>query len=350
MSDVASPEDLGKKIADLVLECGFRHFGMAALQRPRTLMFYKMWLERKFHGDMTYLERHLNFKENPKKLAPRAESAIVITQPYLPHPEPSAHPRLAVAPIALYARGRDYHQWLQQRLERLCCLLRESFPGAEFLPMTDAQPVLERELAQRAGLGWIGKNTCLISRQEGSLTFIGEIYTSLQLPPSQNPATDHCGKCRRCLDACPTGALSAPYWLDSRKCISYWTIESRAIPASELRKATGTYFFGCDLCQTVCPWNQKVYGAELTPSAGQEPISSTLSQEMAWILEASNSQLKKEFVASPLWRAGAFGLRRNAMLVVAHYQLRDVSPLLRKYQDHPRLAELATWVLAELGG
>ena len=158
--------------------------------------------------------------------------------------------------IARYARGTDYHTELAARHERVISDLKSSFSSEKFLGCVDAQAVLERDGADRAGLGWIGKNTCLINQELGSFVFLSEILTTLELTPDK-PVADHCGTCNRCLDACPTGALVAPGELDATRCISYWTIESKSPPPAELRSKFGGQFFGCDICQDVCPWNSK---------------------------------------------------------------------------------------------
>jgi len=341
-------------ISQCLLAEGLEHHGFARLERPFSFDLYQQWLSKGFAGEMSYLERHLEMKKEPQRLMGSARSAIVVTHPYLPHPESDGW-SLAAAKVARYARGKDYHLWLKQRLEKVATDLRKRFVGEEFQCFTDSAPVLERDLAVRAGLGWIGKNTCLIDRRHGSLFLIGEIYTSLDLSVVGGrdfqavslPVADFCGNCRRCLDVCPTGALVEERELDARKCISYLTIESREIPDVSLRERMDGWFFGCDLCQTVCPWNLKVFGAEI---ANSEPADDRagLIREMREILSAGSRELGRRFAGTPLERAGAFGLKRNALLVCAHFGLQELSAEVSALRTHPKLGPLADWVLTRL--
>lgn len=332
-------------------ELGFSHFGISPLGRPVSFEFYQSWLSQGLHGEMQYLETHAPIKEQPQKKWPQAKSALVFAMPYFPHPESPADFPLKHLRLSLYSQGNDYHHWLRQRLELLIQGLKEFFPEEEFISMTDSTPVLERDLAYRSGLGWVGKNTCLIHPQKGSLFFIAEIYTSLNLQLETVPVHDFCGTCRRCLDICPTQALTEPRKLDARKCISYWTIESRQVPPEELRESIGDWFFGCDLCQTVCPWNQKAFKNQLS-TALMEPHSpekeKSLEEELRWILESSGKQLEKAFHGTALSRAGSFGLKRNALVVIANRGLHNLRKEVEVMIAHPKLGELAAWTLQKL--
>jgi epoxyqueuosine reductase len=329
-------------------ELGFSHFGVAPLSRPFSFEIYQNWLAEGLHGQMEYLATHAAVKEQPQLKWPQAKSALVFAVPYHPHPQPDAGFPLKEARVSLYAQGYDYHFWFKARLQELCNALKDLYPGEEFVPMTDSAPVLERDLAYRAGLGWVGKNTCVIHPKKGSLFFIGEIYSSLTFSVSAVPVHDFCGTCTRCMDICPTGAITEPRKLDARKCISYLTIESREVPPVELREKIGDWFFGCDLCQTVCPWNQKAFKNQLSvdlvapKTAAQE---SSLEEELRWILRASGKQLEKSFRGSPLARAGSFGLKRNALVVARNRGLKNLAPEVRALLEHPKLGELAAWVL-----
>jgi epoxyqueuosine reductase len=331
-----------------IKELGFSHFGLTTLSRPFSFDVYQSWLDEGLHGEMTYLQDHAPIKENPPSKWPRAQSALVFAVPYYPHPERPATFPLKEARVSLYAQGYDYHFWFKNKLQSLCDDLKKIHPLEEFVPMTDSAPVLERDLAYRAGLGWIGKNTCVIDPKRGSLFFIGEIYSSIALTNSPTPVHDFCGTCTRCLDICPTGAITQPRKLDARKCISYLTIESREVPPVELREKIGDWFFGCDLCQTVCPWNEKVFKGQLSVKLQEEKTAAqmqTLEQELRWILSTSGKQLEKAFFGTPLARAGSFGLKRNALIVAKNKNLNNLHPEVKALLEHPKLGELARWVL-----
>lgn len=329
-------------------ELGFNAWGVTSLHQPLSLEFYRQWIENQYHGEMQYLARHLPQKENPKLLDNRLESALVLSHSYFPHPRPAPISNLRTA---LYAQGEDYHFWLRDKLEKLTQNLRTLFPDEVFLCATDSAPILERDLAYRAGLGWVGKNTCLIDRQRGSLFLIGEILTSLRFQEKADRIADFCGNCTRCLDVCPTGALEKPRLLKASQCISYWTIESRQAPDEKIAPLFGDHFFGCDLCQTVCPWNQKVFGKtlEVAPRRTLEKSQrENLIQELREILTLSGKQLQKKFASSPLQRAGPYGLRRNAIVVAANQGLQELSPEIFQWSQEEKLRDLVKWALSAM--
>ena len=325
---------------------GYKHFGFTPLEKPFSLALYEAWLAKGYSGEMEYLERHLPFKQDPTKLMAQAKSAIVIAFDYVTHPKPVEEFPLREAKVARYAKGEDYHYWIKEKLEALISRLKTEFPDAGFACYTDSAPVLERDLAYRAGIGWVGKNTCVIHPKRGSLFLLGEIYTTLEADVSAEAMHDFCGTCTRCIDVCPTGALVAPRELDARKCISYLTIESRAVPAVELQNKIDGWFFGCDLCQTVCPWNIKVHGDLVREPSVDTGDRARLIEEMRMILTTSNSQLEKMFRGTPLSRAGGFGLKRNALLVCMHFGLRELEADVRALVEHPKLGGLALQVAA----
>ncbi|MCM2281297.1 MAG: tRNA epoxyqueuosine(34) reductase QueG [Bdellovibrionaceae bacterium] len=342
-----------ERIRELLAEEGLPHYGFARVMAPAAaIALYRDWLERDFAGEMDYLHRHLPFKEDPTQLMSHAQSAIVLTFDYSPHPQPKPSFPLQEAKVALYARGEDYHFWIKRRLQSLITRLQTEFPNESFAAYTDSAPVLERDLAQRAGLGWIGKNTCLIHPKRGSLFLIGEIYTTLTLNEERDPLPDFCGTCTRCLDACPTGALVAPHELDARKCISYLTIESKQVPPEDMREKTSGWFFGCDICQTVCPWNVKFHGT--TPGATADPSLTDaerrvrLIEEMRVILTSTNTRLLKLFHGTPLVRAGGKGLKRNAILVAIAMNLRELTPEITALREVAGLGALVDDALARL--
>jgi len=328
---------------------GYTLFGMTPLARPLTIDLYKEWLQNNYHGEMSYLSTHLSIKENPSSHFPFAKSAFVLALNYLPHPK--GHSKKSSLRIAQYAQGEDYHFWFKDKLRQTAKVLKGIFPDEEFLVATDSSPILERELARQAGIGWFGKNTCVIHPQKGSFFLLGEILTSLTFDLALKPIHDFCGNCTKCLDICPTDALIKPHVLDATKCISYLTIESRQVPPSDLRSKIGDWFFGCDLCQTVCPWNQKAFQKKLEirktiPLA--ETDRSQLLSELKFILTASGKKIEKEFLGTPLQRAGPFGLRRNALIVIGNLKLMELESLVEKYQKDPRLGELASWCFEQL--
>lgn len=346
-----TPQEIKSLLNDSLETLGFSHFGLTPLSKPLSFELYKSWLQEGLHGDMKYLEDHAPIKEKPQIKWPRAQSALVFAIPYFPHPETQQNFPLKQARISLYAKGMDYHFWFKERMTVVCKKLQDIFPKEEFIPFTDSSPILERDLAKRAGLGWIGKNTCLIHPKKGSLFFIGEIYTSLNLQNEIEPPPDFCGNCRKCIDICPTQALIEPHKLDARKCISYLTIESRQIPPEELRSKIGDWFFGCDLCQTNCPWNQKVFKGKLTIE--KNLTYSTIAEEeliedLRYILTSSGKKISKDFHGTPLARAGSFGLKRNALIVIGNQKLVQLKNEVHSYLNHEKLGELTTWTLKQL--
>jgi epoxyqueuosine reductase len=331
---------------------GLTHYGMAPLTRPLSFDLYREWLDAGMHGDMQYLVDHAPIKEEPRRQWPRVQSALVFAMPYHPHPAPVDNWPLQQARVSLYAQGADYHFWFRDRLREIAALLQQHFPTEEFLCFTDSSPVLERDLARRAGIGWVGKNTCIIHPQKGSLYFLGEIYSSLSLQPNPVPLMpDYCGSCTRCLDICPTGAIVEPRKLDARRCISYLNIESRKLASLDLRAGIGDWLFGCDLCQTVCPWNQKLFNQTLE-TALSLPLGrdeeQALITDLRYLLTASGKRLEKDFHGTPLARAGSFGLKRNALVVIGNRRLSALHNDVAALTSHDRLGELAQWALTQL--
>jgi len=340
--------DFVSKLSRLSEGLDFSQFACTPLGQPLSLGLYKDWLKAGHHASMDYLERHLAVKENPELLLPKAASAIVVTKNY--HPHPYASDEVLSARTALYARGLDYHSQFQEELEKLRGRLEAEYPDEKFLCFTDSAPVLERDLAVRAGLGWIGKNGCVIHPQQGSLFLLGEIFTTLALgSPAPAHVPDMCGTCDRCLTACPTQALVAPRVLDARKCISYWTIEARAPAPLDLREKFADWFFGCDICQTVCPWNEKVFGRELMRSESlPSPTTELLVLDLRSILTATPAQLRARFAELPYSRARALGLKRNALYVAGNLRLGDLRPDIEAHLENLDLKELSEWALARL--
>ena len=335
---------------------GFSHWGLSPLARPFSFEIYRRWIANGQHGEMGYLKKHLEFKQDPARHFPFAQTAIVFAMPYgAEHPHAKDFP-LTAARVARYAAGDDYHRWLTDRLREIIARLRINFPEDTFEAHTDSAPILERDLAVRAGLGWIGRNGCVIHPKHGSLFLIGEILTSFGAVGSETTIPDLCGKCRACVDVCPTQAIQYDRTLDARKCLSYLSIESREVPEEPIRSRWGDWFFGCDLCQTICPWNHKVLGLtptdisrdrqNLPPIIADERMK--LVAELSWILETSGKQIQKAFARTALNRAGPFGLKRNAMMVAVGRNLIELKAPIEALSQHPKLGDLAIWAAGQL--
>ncbi len=354
------------------------------MQTPLTLDFYREWLSAGYAGEMEYLKTHLPIKADPSQLLPKAKSVFVVTEKYFPVPRP--HFKTKAVRLASYAQNQDYHLWLKEKLSKLLEELKSIWPSADFYLFSDSSPVLERDLALQAGLGWIGKNTCLIDRKRGSFFLIGGLFSTLdstawpttnELGTAEKLSTtekvvssiemvqDFCGTCNRCVQTCPTQALKPGKIMDATRCISYLTIESKKIPPLEIREKMGDHFFGCDICQTICPWNQKLFEQKLETSSllplnyqlnsppGRNELNSAtqreeLVQELRWILTASGKKLMMHFQGTPLQRARPFGLKRNALIVAANKYLPELSPEISALVSDPKLSELANWVLQQI--
>lgn len=334
--------DTATKIKRIFESEGIQRFGWTEFQTPKSMDFYLTWIRSHYHGDMKYLEKHIPYKKNPQKLLPSAIGSFCIAIDYVPHPQKQKV--FQGVKIARYARGKDYHHWFLHKLNKMAIKLKKTFSEHIFLPLTDSKPVLERELSYLAGLGWVGKNTCLISEKHGSFFLLGEIYTSLRGSKTQILNPDRCGKCTKCIDACPTQAILSPKTLDSRKCISYLTIESRKIPPKSLREKMGDWYFGCDICQTVCPWNIKAFGKLKEPHLKKEHTIAELKE----ILTLSNKGLLKKFQYTPLNRTSPNGHRRNAIIVAANKKLTSLRNEISRFQEHSYFKELVQWALQKI--
>lgn len=344
-----SNPSLNDKVKQIITNCqidmGFELWGASAFSKPLSIAFYKSWLEQNLHGEMLYLQEHLDLKEDPGQLSLQRNcyfnNSLVFAFSYQPHPYPKD--KLDSIRVAKYAQGMDYHLWLKEKLDRIIHLLRTDFPDANFLSATDSMPILERDLAYRAGLGWFGKNSCIIHPRIGSFFLLGEILTDLDITPSRELSHDFCGNCRKCIDSCPTQAILENKTLDARKCISYLTIESQKIPSPELREKISDWFFGCDICQDVCPWNIKTSKAH--HRAKPPPPPEQIEEDLKFILESSGKKLMREFTDSPLSRARPFGLKRNAIIVITNLRLRNLIPQIEAQMENPKLFELCRWSL-----
>jgi epoxyqueuosine reductase len=282
------------------LACGITHPGPSAYAGR-----LDEWLAKGYAGTMRYLHRQAARRKDPRGIVPEARAVVVVLDNYYTgnsEEEPDA-PR-----VARYARGKDYHRVTGRRLDQLADFLRAR--GARLSrTFVDAGPVPERELAQRAGLGWIGKNTMLIRPDAGSFFFIGSLFTDLPLPADETLELDRCGSCTRCLEACPTGALVEPRLLDATRCISYLTIEQKGPIPDELAERLRGYAFGCDICNDVCPWNQRF--AQPTGLPEFQPTGRLSGAGRDYFEHLSEEEFSDRFGDTPLERAGLAGMRRN---------------------------------------
>jgi epoxyqueuosine reductase len=297
---------------DAARRAGFDLAGVAALQPATTAGAYRAWLARGDQAGMKWMERNVALRGDPRGLLPGAMSALVVGLRYAPlaggEPGGDLWPR-----VARYARGRDYHDTMRERLRRVAAEAEEILPGCRTRICVDTAPLLERELAARAGLGAVGKNTMLLHPEAGSCFLLGELLLTAELAP-EAPMADLCGDCTRCLDACPTGALAAPYRLDARRCLSYWTIEHRGEIAAQMRPPLRDWVFGCDACQEACPWNRRAATVEreefAVPAARRQ-------LDLAGLLALDGERYRTLLAGSPLRRARLDGLRRNAEATLA---------------------------------
>jgi epoxyqueuosine reductase len=341
-----------KILTEIIEQEDISLFGWTLLQQPLSLSLYSNWIEQDYQGSMQYLERHYEAKSLESQAfleqnKAKANSAIVIGIPYLPiHPKPWQEDPIPNLKRAAYSRGEDYHIWMSKKLKQIISKLKTFYPNEAFQSWVDSGPVLERDLAYRSGVGWVGKNTCLINKKQGSFFLIGEIYTSLVLENNNPLSSDFCGKCNRCIEACPTGALKDNRILDATKCISYWTIESKEVPNQELREKFGDWVFGCDICQNICPWNQAHLISELQTN-GPLPID-RIENDLRWILLNSNKELQRALTLSALERGAGFKLKRNAIIVIGNLKLFSLKTEVENYLNQPRFTELAKWCLNQL--
>ena len=344
----------GEEACSLARSLGFDRAGIAPAAPTERMAFLREWLARGYAGEMAWLERNPEERADPGRRFPEARSVIVVGLVYDPG-EPLAGSPVPTGRVARYAGGDDYHDLMADRLEALAAALeaRAGHPLVQRV-YVDTGPVLEREFAARAGLGWIGKNTCLIDPALGSYLFLGVLFTDLALEPG-TPEADHCGSCRACLDACPTDAFPAPYVLDASRCISYTTIELRGAIPEPLRAGQGERVFGCDVCQEVCPWNQRTRRQVPEDGAGLRkrlaPRAAWRAPSLAWLLDLDESAWRAATADTALRRARWQGLIRNALVAAGNAGDASLVPAVRRHAagDEPLLAEHARWALARLG-
>ena len=295
--------------------CGFDLCGIAPVAHFAELEFLQEWIARGYHGDMQYMARSADRRADVRAVLPSARSVIVLATVYnSPQPYSTAQQDPARAAIARYAWGDDYHVVIEERMKRLVESLREVAGEFEHRAYVDTGPIQERVFAQYAGLGWIGKNTCLINQKLGSWIFLSAIVSDLALEPDTR-ALDRCGRCTLCIDSCPTGAITAPYQLDARRCISYLTIETRGAIPAEQRAAIGEHAYGCDICQDVCPWNRR---AAVSGDLPWQPREGLAFPTLLSLWERSDDDLRRLLKGSSMKRAGVRRLRRNLAVSIGN--------------------------------
>ena len=345
-------DDRAKLLATIEAEAralGFCAFGVArADAAPLTAQRLRQWLDSGAHGDMIWMEETAERRGSPAGLWPEVRSVIALGMSYAPAVDPLA---LASEPevgrISVYAQGADYHDTVKKALKALARLI-VSKSDCDLKVFVDTAPVMEKPLAEAAGLGWQGKHTNLVSREHGSWLFLGAIYTTLDLAPSP-PHKMHCGSCTACLSACPTNAFTAPFQIDARRCISYLTIEHKGPIPEELREAMGNRIYGCDDCLSVCPWNRFADTAHRNQAF--VPRAELVAPALADLLALDDAGFRQVFAGSPIKRIGRGRMVRNAAIAAGNSgSAALVEPLTALAGDEdPVVAEAARWALARLG-
>jgi epoxyqueuosine reductase len=336
-----------EKIALAAREQGFILTGFAPLRAlDERRDFFNRWLAEGRPAEMKWLARDPERRVNPRVLDPRLRSVMSLAYPYTPPRPPDLDWRAELrGRIAAYALGPDYHDVVLHKARVVADALARLIPGALSRVYVDTGPVFEREWAAQARLGWFGRNTNLLNRYHGSYFFLAEILTDVEFEPAGEPYREHCGSCRRCLDLCPTGALSDGYRLEPRLCISYLTIEHRGPLPHEMRSRLGNWIFGCDVCQEVCPWND-----DHTRAA---PLNEALMPSLSELMELDEDGFRRRFGRSAIRRAKRRGLLRNAAVVLGNSGNPDaIAVLARTLAGEPAalVRAHAAWALGELGG
>jgi epoxyqueuosine reductase len=345
-----SPSELTDRLKAEATRLGFDAVAVAPAVAPPGYPHFLDWLTKGHAAGMEYLERHAVARGHPAGVLENVRSIVVVSLVYGQKDSPATEPGPTQGKVARYARGGDYHRVLWDRLDSLLDWLRDQFPAVSGRAVADTAPFMERDFARMAGLGWIGKNTMLINRRLGSFTFLGALLVDAELVYDAPHEANHCGSCTRCLDACPTQAFAGPYELDSRRCISYWTIEHRGTLPAETSAELHGWVFGCDICQDVCPWNRKAPPArahefDARPEWTDPDLIEWLSRDPAlW-----RSLLPRTALA----RAKRTGLLRNAALVLGARRLpAAVTALAARLDDStedPVVRASAAWALGQIG-
>jgi epoxyqueuosine reductase len=328
-------------IRQRALELGFDDCRFTTADPPASAEQFQNWLAEKQHGEMAWLERNAAKRANPQQVLPGARTVICLSASY-------AFQNRKSGVVARYAQFADYHDVLGGRLKSLAAFVNQSGANTSSLWHVDTGPVLERDFAQRAGLGFVGKHTNLISRRLGNWIFLAEILTTLEMEPDA-PEQNHCGKCARCISACPTNAITAPFELDARKCISYLTIELKGAIPVKLRHAIGNRIFGCDDCLAVCPWNRFARDGNLMKPHARNDLA---QPDLIELLQLDEPGFKSRFAGTPILRTKRRGLLRNVCVALGNTGDASVIPHLQKAAGdaEPLIAEHARWAMEHIQG
>jgi len=332
-------------IRQRALELGFDDCRFTSANAPASAGQFQTWLAQKQFGEMAWLERNAEKRIEPQKVLAGAKSLICLAVCYENSKFKTQNSKSGV--IARYARFDDYHEILGERLKELTAFINQlGNPETRSLWYLDTGPVLERDFAQRAGIGFVGKHTNLISRKFGNWIFLAEILTTFELEPDA-PEKNHCGKCSRCLAACPTNAITAPFQLDARRCISYLTIELKGSIPAEFRKAIGNRIFGCDDCLAVCPWNRFAREGKLMKQHARPELN---EPDLLELLSLDEESFKSRFAGSPVLRTKRRGLLRNVCIALGNVGGKAALPALENAtrDSEPLIAEHARWAISEI--
>jgi epoxyqueuosine reductase len=351
-----SVSQLTEVVKRAAAESDFDLAGIAPVDDFAELQYFPEWIAQSRQGEMRYLEsqdEHGQLKRaSLLRVAPWAKSVIVLARNYntlQPYSNEQAEP--GAGWISRYAWGKhDYHDLILPRLREVESRLRQAAGDIRSWSYVDTGPIVERVFAKYAGLGWIGKNTCIINQEAGSWLFLGVVLASLELTPDL-PATDRCGTCTRCLEACPTNAFIAPHQLDASRCISYLTIEKRGEISEELRAGVGRHVFGCDICQDVCPWNTRAQRATANLAPEFQPREKLVNPSLEWLATMSEEEFRDTFRGSPIKRTKRSGLRRNAVIAMGNSGHAGFVPILRPIAEtdpDETVVAHARWALAQL--
>ena len=327
-------------------ELGFSSIGITDIDLSQDQRYLEKWLEKDYHGEMKYMEKHGKKRSQPAELVEGTKRIISLSMNYLPENynglELLKEDKKAF--VSGYARGRDYHKIMRLRLKKLVSKIKVH-SSHENRVFVDSAPVLEKALAQKAGLGWIGKNTLLLNKNAGSYFFLGEIYTDLELPIDEPEIVNHCGSCTSCMDVCPTKAFEGPNQLDARKCISYLTIEYKGSIKEELRPMMGNRIFGCDDCQIFCPWNKFL---KITDEADFKPRHNLDDIDLSNLFMWSEEEFLKKTQGSPIRRAGYESWLRNIAIALGNAESSvEVLRVLHSKKDDPSeiVKEHVNWAI-----
>jgi epoxyqueuosine reductase len=341
--------DLGQQLREKAEEFGFSAVGFASADcAPESGARLREWLAEGAHGDMIWMAETADRRASPAGLWPAVRSIVSLGMSYAPAGDPLAlAERPEVGRISVYAQGADYHDTVKKALKALArWLVAEA--GCDLKVFVDTAPVMEKPLAEAAGLGWQGKHTNLVSRRDGSWLFLGAIYTTLEIAQPAVPHRVHCGSCRACLDACPTNAFPAPYRLDARRCISYLTIEHKGPIPEEFRAAIGNRIYGCDDCLAVCPWNRFAEAGRANKAF--LPRAELEAPKLADLLVLDDATFRQMFAGSPIKRIGRGRMVRNAAIAAGNSGRPELAPVLERLveDEDPVVAEAAGWALNRL--